>query len=59
MVNACKVICAANYDNIIHPNNIHYRLVKADINDRRVMEELIVHSDPVMNFATESHVDNF
>ena len=58
IVNVDKVTYAANFENINDPNNRNYRFVKADINDKNVMEELIASSDTVINFAAESHVDN-
>jgi len=58
IVNVDKVTYAANFDNISEPNNRNYRFVKADINDKKVMEELIASSDTIINFAAESHVDN-
>ena len=56
--NVDKVTYAANFENINDPNNRNYRFVKADINDKKIMEELIASSDTVINFAAESHVDN-
>ena len=41
IVNVDKVTYAANFDNISEPDNRNYRFVKADINDKKVMEELI------------------
>ena len=58
IVNVDKVTYAANFDNIDKPDNENYSFVKADINDRKVMDELISNSDTVINFAAESHVDN-
>lgn len=58
IINVDKVTYAANFDNISEPDNRNYRFVKADINDKKVMEELIASSDTVINFAAESHVDN-
>ena len=58
IVNVDKVTYAANSDNISKPNDENYRFVKADINDKKVMEEVISTSDTVINFAAESHVDN-
>ncbi|MCL4307671.1 MAG: GDP-mannose 4,6-dehydratase [Candidatus Thermoplasmatota archaeon] len=57
IVNVDKLTYAANFDNINEPNIDNYRFVKADINDRKVMEEVISASDTVINFAAESHVD--
>lgn len=58
IVNVDKVTYAASFDNINAPNNDHYRFVKADINDRKSLEEIIASSDSIVNFAAESHVDN-
>ena len=58
IVNVDKVTYAANFDNISEPDNRNYRFVKADINDKKVMEELVASSDTIINFAAESHVDN-
>ena len=58
IVNVDKVTYAANFDNISEPDNRNYKFVKADINDKKVMEELIASSDTIINFAAESHVDN-
>ena len=58
IINVDKVTYAANFDNISKPDDENYRFVKADINDKKVMEELISNSDTVINFAAESHVDN-
>jgi dTDP-glucose 4,6-dehydratase len=58
IINVDKVTYAANFNNISKPDNENYRFVKADINDKRIMEELISTSDTVINFAAESHVDN-
>ena len=58
IINVDKVTYAANFDNISEPDNRNYRFVKADINDKKVMEELVASSDTIINFAAESHVDN-
>ena len=58
IINVDKVTYAANFDNISEPDNGNYRFVKADINNKKVMEELIASSDTIINFAAESHVDN-
>ena len=58
IINVDKVTYAANFDNISKPDDENYRFVKADINDKKVMEEIISTSDTVINFAAESHVDN-
>ena len=58
IVNVHKVTYAANFENINDPNNRNYRFVKADINDRKVMEEPIASSYTVINFADQSHFDN-
>jgi dTDP-glucose 4,6-dehydratase len=58
IVNVDKVTYATNFDNIDKPDSENYRFAKADINDRKVMEDLISTSDAVINFAAESHVDN-
>ncbi len=58
IVNVDKVTYAANFGNINELNNRNYSFVKADINDKEVMEDLIASSNIVINFAAESHVDN-
>lgn len=58
IINVDKVTYAANYDNISEPGNENYRFVKADINDKDIMDALISNSDIIINFAAESHVDN-
>ena len=57
VVNVDKVTYAANFDNISKSND-NYRFVRADINDKKVMEDLVASSDTIVNFAAESHVDN-
>ena len=58
IVNVDKVTYAANFDNISKRNNRNYVLVKSDINDKNIMNDLISSSDIVINFAAESHVHN-
>jgi dTDP-glucose 4,6-dehydratase len=58
IINVDKVTYAADFSNIIDPKSARYRFVRADINDRNVMNELISNADTIINFAAESHVDN-
>lgn len=58
IINVDKVTYAANFNNIINPNSTRYRFVRADINDRNVINDLISNADTIINFAAESHVDN-
>lgn len=58
IINVDKVTYAANFKNINDPYNKNYRLVRADINDKDVMNDLISSSDIIINFAAESHVDS-
>ncbi|MGC8618782.1 MAG: dTDP-glucose 4,6-dehydratase, partial [Thermoplasmata archaeon] len=58
ILNVDKVTYAANYSNILNPENRNYRFVKADIADGKAMEDLSRGMDAIVNFAAESHVDN-
>jgi len=58
ILNVDKVTYAANYSNILNPENRNYRFVKADIADDKAMEDLSRGMDVIVNFAAESHVDN-
>ena len=57
IVNVDKVTYAANFKNILNPENKRYRFVKADINEEDIIDNIIAQSDLVINFAAESHVD--
>ena len=59
IVNLDKLTYAGNLENLEdvawHP---HYRFIKGDICDRRVVDELLSEGfDAIVNFAAESHVD--
>lgn len=59
IVNLDKVTYAADMANISHHHNAeNYRLVKGDIQDERLVENLAFDADVIVNFAAESHVDN-
>jgi dTDP-glucose 4,6-dehydratase len=58
ILNVDKVTYAANYSNILNPENRNYRFVKADIAEGKAMEDLSHDMDVIVNFAAESHVDN-
>ncbi len=58
VTNVDKVTYAASFDNINEPGNKNYRFVKADIDDKSIMSEVISSSDAIINFAAETHVDN-
>ncbi|MCL4341709.1 MAG: dTDP-glucose 4,6-dehydratase [Candidatus Thermoplasmatota archaeon] len=58
IVNVDKVTYSANFNNIIKHDSENYVFVKAEINDKKIMEEIISTVDTVINFAAESHVDN-
>ena len=38
-------------------NNLNYKFIHGDINDKKLTRELIAEVDCVINFAAESHVD--
>src|SRR5713226_306387 len=38
-------------------NNQNYKYVKANINNKKIIDKLVAESDVVFNFAAESHVD--
>ena len=60
VINLDKLTYAGNLQNLEGiEENEHYRFVKADICDAKVMEELFVSEqiDSVVHFAAESHVD--
>lgn len=58
IVNVDKMTYASDPANISDPNNGNYQFVKADILDKERIGELVRHSDTIINFAAESHVDN-
>jgi dTDP-glucose 4,6-dehydratase len=38
-------------------NNLNYKFIKDDIRNKSVVDNLVKHTDVVINFAAESHVD--
>lgn len=60
IVNVDRLTYAGNLDNLRKvEDNPHYAFIKADIRDRKAMEEIFSKHDfdAVVNFAAESHVD--
>jgi len=59
IVNVDKLTYASNPDYVHHDLfSGRYSLVKGDITDSKLMDDLVGNSDCVVNFAAESHVDN-
>lgn len=57
--NLDKLTYAGNLDNLKDlENHPRYRFVKGDICNKRLVLDVIKHSDAVINFAAETHVDN-
>ncbi|MBI3980825.1 dTDP-glucose 4,6-dehydratase [Candidatus Microgenomates bacterium] len=58
VINLDKLTYAGNPQNLSsEENNSHYKFVKGDITDDRLVDELISKVDTVVHFAAESHVD--
>ena len=58
IINLDKLTYCGNPDNLKDvENNSHYRFVKGDINDEKIVNELVKDVDVVVNFAAESFVD--
>lgn len=60
VINVDALTYAGNLDNLKDvEDNPQYKFIKADIRDRKKMEEIISHNkiDQIVNFAAESHVD--
>jgi dTDP-glucose 4,6-dehydratase len=59
IVNLDKLTYAGNLDNLSDmEGNSNYRLVKGDICDRKIVEQVVGNKiDAIVNFAAETHVD--
>jgi dTDP-glucose 4,6-dehydratase len=58
IINVDAELIGSNHNNITEiENSKRYRFVKGNINDHKLMENLIDESDAIINFAAESHVD--
>ncbi|PIN72616.1 dTDP-glucose 4,6-dehydratase, partial [Candidatus Woesearchaeota archaeon CG10_big_fil_rev_8_21_14_0_10_47_5] len=61
VINLDKLTYAGNTDNLRDVEEHHkprYEFVKGDICDKRLVRRLMEHSDMVVHFAAETHVDN-
>ncbi len=59
LINVDKLTYASNPEYVKHHIfGSRYKLVREDITNREVMDDLVKRSDVVVNFAAESHVDN-
>lgn len=59
VVNLDKLTYAGKIENTADfADNSRYRFVEGDICDKKIVDELVVDCDAVVNFAAESHVDN-
>jgi len=58
IINIDAQLAGSNLQNLTHIEKLQsYRYVKANINDKKIMDKLISVCDVVINFAAESHVD--
>lgn len=58
LINLDKLTYAGNLENLKDiEGSPHYRFVKGDICDQKLVEELAPETDIIVNFAAESHVD--
>jgi len=57
IINLDAMLTGSNPMNLHNLNNTHYRFVKGNICDRKLVEKLVSQVDCVINFAAESHVD--
>jgi dTDP-glucose 4,6-dehydratase len=59
IVNLDNLTYAGNIQNLTGIETKHYRFVKGDIGDRRLVDRLLEEEKPwgIVNFAAESHVD--
>ncbi len=58
IINLDKLTYAGNLENLKGvENNPHYRFVKGDITDRKMVDSVMSEVDIVVHFAAESHVD--
>lgn len=58
VVNLDKLTYAGNLENVKpFEQNPHYKFVKGDIADPKIVNELMPQIDAVVNFAAETHVD--
>lgn len=58
IVNVDDEHIGSNHKNLMGiKNSTSYRFVKGNITDRKLMSELILNCDVIINFAAESHVD--
>ena len=58
IINVDAELTGSNNENLIDiKDNPHYKFVKGNITNKRLMEDLISECDSVVNFAAESHVD--
>jgi dTDP-glucose 4,6-dehydratase len=58
VINLDKLTYAGNLDNLSDiSGNPHYKFVKGDIADRKLVYDLASKTDVIINFAAETHVD--
>lgn len=58
VINLDKLTYAGNLQNLSSvEDNSHYKFVKGDITDDKLVDELVSKVDTVVHFAAESHVD--
>ena len=58
LINLDALTYCGNLENLTPiQNNPHYTFIKGDITDKRLVREIMVEVDYVVNFAAESHVD--
>ena len=58
ITNVDAELLGSNHNNLLElKNSTNYHLVKGNITNRNLMEELIGNSDAVINFAAETFVD--
>jgi dTDP-glucose 4,6-dehydratase len=58
ITNVDAELYGSDHGNLAHiANSDRYNFVKANISNKKLMEELITKCDAVVNFAAESHVD--
>jgi dTDP-glucose 4,6-dehydratase len=58
IVNIDAEFIGSNKKNLINiKNNLNYKFIKSNINNKKILEKEIPKCDVVINFAAESHVD--
>ena len=59
IINLDLLTYCGNLDNLSDiKNNPDYKFVKGDIRDKNLVKNISLHTDCIINFAAESHVDN-